>query len=82
MAYWPSPDDTFEYRPLSNDSTPSPRQINRKLWTVYETVPCMQQLCEHYASQTCSLQFDANAMALNYAQSQAPVSSTFTDLAR
>ena len=31
----------------------SPRWVSRKLWTVYETVSCMQQLRERYASRTC-----------------------------
>ena len=28
------------------------RRVSRKLWTVYETVSCMQQLHEHCASRT------------------------------
>ena len=31
----------------------SPRRVSRKLWNVYETVSCMQQLRERYASRTC-----------------------------
>ena len=31
----------------------SPRQVSRKLWTVHETVSCMQQLRERYAWRSC-----------------------------
>ena len=31
----------------------SPRQVSKKLWTVYETVSCMQQVCARYALRTC-----------------------------
>ena len=37
----------------SNLYSCSPRRVSRKLWTVYETVSCMQQFRERYASRTC-----------------------------
>ena len=57
----------------------SPRRASRKLWTVYETVSCMQQLRERYALRTC---YYARAslwrqrQGLNYAQLQPTVSFT------
>ena len=57
----------------------SPLRVSRKLWTVYETVSCMQQLCKRYALRTC---YYARAslwrqrQGLNYTQSQPTVSST------
>ena len=57
----------------------SPLRVSRKLWTVCETVSCMQQLCKRFALRTC---YCARAslwrqrQGLNYAQSQPTVSST------
>ena len=57
----------------------SPRRVSRKLWTVYETVSCMQQLRERYASRTCyyaRASLCRQRQGLNYAQSQPTLSST------
>ena len=57
----------------------SPRRVSRKLWTVYETVSCMQQLRERNALRTCyyaQASLWRQRQGLNYAQSQPTISST------
>ena len=70
----------------------SPCCGSRKLWTVYETVSCMQRLHARYALRTCyygRASLWRQHQALNYAQLQATVSFTvmymflfLTDLAK